>query len=138
MIADLIARVERIQENESLKDDHGQSKCQEFQLIQVFGTDRLLQVLSAKDAQRIVQNISGAILPGGSIYIVNQILDDSRISPPSSVGFNLRAINQFEAGVAHTEREYREWLSEAGFVDIERANFTLAGGLGLMTARKQG
>ncbi len=40
MIADLIARVERIQENASLKDDHGQSKCQEFQLIQVFGTDR--------------------------------------------------------------------------------------------------
>ena len=40
MIADLIARVERIQENASLKDDHGQSKCQEFQLIQVFGTDK--------------------------------------------------------------------------------------------------
>ncbi len=40
MIADLIARGERKRENPSLKSDHGQNKCQEFQLIRVFGTDK--------------------------------------------------------------------------------------------------
>ena len=42
MIGDLIARGERIRDNPSLKDDHGWSKCQGFQLIRVFGTDRAM------------------------------------------------------------------------------------------------
>jgi hypothetical protein len=43
MIANLIVSGERIQDNASLKDDHGLSECQEFQLlIRVFGTDRRL------------------------------------------------------------------------------------------------
>ncbi len=41
MIADLFARGERIRDNASLKDDHGQDKCQEFQLFRVFGTDTM-------------------------------------------------------------------------------------------------
>jgi hypothetical protein len=49
---------------------------------------------------------------------------------------NLNFINNLDAGESYTEQEYREWLSEAGFVDIERASYTLAGGQGLMTARK--
>jgi hypothetical protein len=40
MIADLLARCEQIQDNASLKNDYDQTKCQEFQLIRVFGTDR--------------------------------------------------------------------------------------------------
>ncbi|MEE8305077.1 MAG: methyltransferase [Candidatus Tectomicrobia bacterium] len=98
----------------------------------------LLQVLPSEDAQRVVQNLSGAIEPGGTVYIVDAILDDSRLSPPSALSFNLFAINVFEAGAAYTEHEGREWLSAAGFVDIERASFLLAGGFGLMTARKRG
>ena len=70
------------------------------------------------------------------IYIAGQILDDSRTSPPEAVGFNLTFLSTFDAGESYTESEHREWLGEAGFVDIERANVPLAGGLGLMTARK--
>ncbi len=40
MIADLIARGERIRDNALLKGDHGRSKCQEFQQIRVFDTDK--------------------------------------------------------------------------------------------------
>jgi hypothetical protein len=75
--------------------------------------------------------------PGGKIYIIGQILDDSRTSPLEAVGFNLTFINLLEAGESHTEEEHREWLSEAGFVDIERASFLLPDGSGLMTARKR-
>jgi hypothetical protein len=39
MIGNLIASGERIRDNLSLKGDYGQSKCQELQLIRVFGTD---------------------------------------------------------------------------------------------------
>jgi predicted RNase H-like HicB family nuclease len=40
MIGDLQARGEQLRHTTSLKDDHGRGKCQIFQLIRVFGTDR--------------------------------------------------------------------------------------------------
>ena len=49
--------------------------------------------------------------------------------------FNLAFLNMFDAGESYTEGEYREWLTDAGFVDIERANFFLVDN-GLMTAKK--
>jgi hypothetical protein len=58
----------------------------------------LLQVLSPNDARRAVQHTGVALNPGGRIYIVGQILDDSRTSPPIAVGFNLYFINQFSTG----------------------------------------
>jgi O-methyltransferase domain/Dimerisation domain len=97
----------------------------------------LLQVLSSEDARLTVRNIGAAINPGGRIYIIGQILDDSRISPPEAVGFNLSLISQFDSGESYTEQEHRSWLSEAGFVEIERANFLLPAEHGVMTARKR-
>jgi hypothetical protein len=99
---------------------------------------RVLQVLSPEDARQVVCNTGAAINPGGTIYIVGQILDDSRTSPISAVAANLTWINLYTAGESYTEYEHRIWLSEAGFVDIERANFFVAEGLGVMTARKRG
>lgn len=98
----------------------------------------LLQVLSAEEACLALKNLAPAVNAGGTIYILGQILDDSRTSPPEAVGFNLTFINTFDAGESYTEHEHREWLSEAGFVDIERAKTPLAQGLGLITARKPG
>ena len=95
-----------------------------------------LQVFSPAEARQAVKHVGAALNPGGKIYVIGQILDDSRISPLEAVGFNLAFINMLEAGESHTEGEHREWLSEAGFIDIERANFLLEGS-GLMTARKR-
>jgi SAM-dependent methyltransferase len=96
----------------------------------------LLQVLSSQDARRAVKHIGDAVNPGGKIYIIGQILDDSRRAPLEAVGFNLTFINSYDAGESYTEAEHRDWLSEAGFVDIERANFLLADGSGLMVGQK--
>jgi 2-hydroxy-4-(methylsulfanyl)butanoate S-methyltransferase len=97
----------------------------------------LLQVLSSEDARLAVKNVAAAINPGGRIYIIGQILDDSRISPSEAVGFNLSLISQFDSGESYTEQEHRSWLNDAGFVEIERANFLLPDEHGLMTARKR-
>jgi hypothetical protein len=64
-------------------------------------------------------------------------IDDSRRSPVGAVGFNLNFINHYDAGESYTESEHRDWFTEAGFVDVERANFLLDDGSGLMTARKR-
>ena len=95
-----------------------------------------LQVLSPEDSRRAIQNIGAILNPGGQIFIIGQILDDSRRSPLDAVGFNLTFINFFDAGESYTESEHRDWLSGAGFVDIQRSFRLLPDGNSLMTARK--
>ena len=96
-----------------------------------------LQVLSPQNARLALKHVAAAVKPGGKIYVIGQILDDSRRSPLGAVGFNLNFINHYDAGESYTEQEHRDWLTDAGFVDIERANFLLDDGSGLMTARKR-
>jgi SAM-dependent methyltransferase len=94
-----------------------------------------IQVLAPQDARAALKHVGATVKPGGKIYIIGQILDDSRRAPLEAVGFNLAFLNMFDTGESYTEGEHREWLAEAGFVDIERANFMLVDS-GLMTARK--
>jgi 2-hydroxy-4-(methylsulfanyl)butanoate S-methyltransferase len=95
-----------------------------------------LQVLSPEDARRAIQNVGSVLNRGGRIFIIGQILDDSRRSPLDAVGFNLTFLNFFDAGESYTEGEHRDWLSGAGFVDIQRSLHLLPDGNSLMTARK--
>lgn len=95
-----------------------------------------IQVLSPEDACRAIQNIGTVLNPGGRIFIIGHIIDDSRRSPLDAVGFNLTFINYFDAGESYTESEHRDWLSGAGFMDIQRALSLLPDGNSLMTARK--
>ena len=78
-----------------------------------------------------------AIKPDGTIYIVGQILDDCRTAPLEALGYNLNFINLFDDGESYTEQEHRGWLNDAEFGDIERANFLLPDGDGVMIARKR-
>jgi SAM-dependent methyltransferase len=94
----------------------------------------VLQVLSAQDARRAIQNVYDVLNPGGKLFIIGQVLDDSRLSPLDAVGFNLAFINFFDSGESYTDSEHRDWLTAAGFVDIERSRLSDAGSL--MTARK--
>ena len=47
---------------------------------------------------------------------------------------NLIFLNQYDEGQSYTEREYRDWLAEAGFVDIQRSK--QPGGHSIVSARK--
>jgi hypothetical protein len=72
----------------------------------------VLQCLSPDDARLAVRNIGAAMNPRGTIYVVAQILDESRIFPLEAVGYNLIFLNTFDAGESYTEREHRGWLSK--------------------------
>ena len=79
-----------------------------------------LQVLSPEDALQALRHIGAALHPGGRLYIVGRILDDARLSPVDTVGFNLVFLNIFDDGRAYTEGEHRTWLTALGFAEIER------------------
>jgi hypothetical protein len=94
----------------------------------------LLQVLSPEDALQALRHIGAALRPGGRLYIVGRILDDSRHARVDTVGFNVVFLNIFDDGRAYTEGEHRTWLTTAGFAEIERVS--LPEGVSIMTARK--
>jgi SAM-dependent methyltransferase len=81
---------------------------------------RLIQVLSPDQARRVLRHVSQVIEPGGSLYILGNVLDDSRLSPVEPMLSNLLYVNIFDEGQAYTEHEYRDWLTDAGFVQCER------------------
>lgn len=87
-----------------------------------------LQVLSAEDASRSMQNVGKVVKKDGSIYIRGLgIIDNSRTSPPDLVGFNLVFINYYDEGQAYTEQEHMDWLTEAGFEGFERITLSEGG-----------
>ena len=94
-----------------------------------------IQVLSADQARRALLNVGEVTKPGGTIYILGRIIDDSRVSPLETVGYNLRFLNSYDEGQAYTEQEHREWLIEAGFQGFERV--VLPDGTSIVRARKQ-
>jgi hypothetical protein len=99
----------------------------------------LLQVLSADEAHQVLQHVGAALTPGGRLFIIGQILDDTHTTPREAVGFNLIFLNTFYAGESYTEGEHRAWLQAAGFVDVVREPFVLRDGFGsgLMIAHKR-
>jgi hypothetical protein len=95
----------------------------------------VLQVLPAEEARRTVLNVGRALEPGGELYIIGQCLNDTRLSPPETVAFNLVFLNIYDDGQAYTFAEHRAWLEEAGFTDVERT--MLQRGLSRISARKR-
>jgi hypothetical protein len=59
----------------------------------------LLQVLSADEAQQVLYHIGAALMPGGRLFIIGQILDDTHLTPREAVGFNLIFLNTFYADI---------------------------------------
>jgi SAM-dependent methyltransferase len=96
----------------------------------------LLIVLTPYQARRAIQNVNRSLEPGGAIFIVGWILDDSRVSPLEVVAYNLHFVNSLDEGQLYTEGELRSWLREAGFVEAERERVTTADGTGFIVARK--
>ena len=80
----------------------------------------VIQVLPQDQGRRALKNLSQVIQPGGEIYIIGHILDNTRISPLHEVGMNMVFLNEYDEGACYTEEDYSSWLLEAGFDQIHR------------------
>ncbi len=96
----------------------------------------VLQVLSVDDSRALLRNLATVLKPGGVIHLLGWILDNTRLTPPNTVGYNLVLLNDYEDGQTYTEQEYQEWLAEAGFGAFKRVVFP--DGVSILTARKPG
>lgn len=93
----------------------------------------VLQVMHPAEARTALGHLAPALAPSDSIYILGQIVDDTRVSPEGVALFNLVFLGFYPDGRSFTEAEHRSWLEDAGFVGIERR--LTANGLNMMVAR---
>jgi SAM-dependent methyltransferase len=78
-----------------------------------------LHVMSREDACQVLLNVHQALKPGGTIYIQNDPLDDSRLTPYGQVLWGPAFIAIYDQGQNFTVQEYRNLVTEAGFEDFE-------------------
>lgn len=79
----------------------------------------IIQVISADEARKVINNVGKMVNPGGWLYIFGSgIMQDSRLAPQAAVDINLILINVYDHGQSFTESEHRAWLEEAGFGKI--------------------
>ena len=94
----------------------------------------IIQVLSQDQARSALKNVIQVVEPGGNLYILGRILDDSHLSPLNGLYGNLFFLNIYDGGQAYTERLHRDWLAEAGFESIERT--VLSNGRSIIVGRR--
>jgi SAM-dependent methyltransferase len=78
-----------------------------------------IQVISLEEAREALRNVHQALRPGGTIYIRDLTLDDSRLTPLNATLFSPVFVAIYEHGQSHTVQEYRDLVTQAGFEDFE-------------------
>lgn len=76
------------------------------------------------------------IYAGGQIIIQDFILDESKTKPKFAAIFALNMLLHTEGGRSYTAKEIGNWLTEAGFKDVERIKVDLPNEAGLIRAVK--
>jgi len=94
----------------------------------------IIQVLSPEHARTAIKNMGESVNPGGSIFILGHIMDDSKTTPVEEVGWYLINLNWEDEAGYYSEGDHREMLLAAGFMNIERE--ILPNGDGLIYAVK--
>lgn len=96
------------------------------------------QVLGREQVRQAMKNVAACIKPGGTLFILGDILRNSRTAPrPAALVFGLSAINRLDHGQAYTESEYRLWLREAGLTDCSVSFGFMPEGAALIVACKR-
>jgi ubiquinone/menaquinone biosynthesis C-methylase UbiE len=96
----------------------------------------LLPVLTPDQIRGALANVCRALKPGGPLYVLGWILDDSRESPLAYATYNLLFVNDYADALIHTEAEHRAWLEEAGFEYVSRQSSVPAYAADFIVARK--
>lgn len=94
------------------------------------------QVLGTEENARALAHLAQGVRPGGVIYLLAQIIEDSRLAPRQAVMGNLLFLNIYDGGQSYTESEYRRWLTDAGFEDIKVRWTSLPDGSSAVIARR--
>jgi hypothetical protein len=94
-----------------------------------------LQVYEKDDVQWLINKAVNALEPGGTMLIVEYMLDDDKKGPLDSVFRHLMGLAPGREGCVNTGNEFCEYLEKAGCIDMQVTEF-IPGSLGRITAKK--
>lgn len=96
----------------------------------------ICHMLSSEQNLDLLSRCRNSLEPGGRVVIQDFILDEDRAGPPSAALFAINMLVATEHGSSYSERDYTEWLAEAGFADVQRVE--MPGPTDLILAAKAG
>lgn len=73
--------------------------------------------------QAVISKAHDALLPGGEMHLIGEMLDDDRNGPPDAALWGLNEALHGSAGVAHTRAECIGYFVAAGFRDVQASEF---------------
>jgi SAM-dependent methyltransferase len=79
------------------------------------------QIFHSQDergCQKLIDKAWNALLPGGTVYIHDFLLDDTKMAPVSAAIFAVHMLVMTERGRTYTGSEIGTWLEERGFIDV--------------------
>lgn len=94
-----------------------------------------LQVYERDDVQWLINKAVNALKPGGTMLVVEYMLNDDKTGPPDSAFRHLMGLAPGRKGRVNTGAEFCEFLKKAGCIDMEVTEF-IPGSLGRVTGRK--
>lgn len=84
---------------------------------------------------RVITRAFTALVPGGEMHLIGEILDDDRMGPVGPALWGLAEALHHSTGVAHSESDCRGYFADAGFVDVSASEF-VPGTLTRISGRK--
>jgi predicted O-methyltransferase YrrM len=78
----------------------------------------IAHMFGPEQCAELVRRCFAVLRPGGSLALVDFLMDESRTEPAFGAVFALNMLVNTEAGDAYTESEARGWFTKAGFTDI--------------------
>lgn len=80
----------------------------------------IIQTEGPKHGRSLIERAYRALRPGGQLLIADMIPNDERTGPAPAVVYALDMVLHTTEGDVFTFAEYRRWLTEAGFGQVER------------------
>jgi 3-hydroxy-5-methyl-1-naphthoate 3-O-methyltransferase len=94
----------------------------------------ICQLLGPDENRDLFRRCFQALAPQGRVVIHDLILEEDKTAPKMAALFSLNMLVGTERGASYSEGDYRAWLAEAGFQDVQRIR--LPGLSGLMVAAR--
>ncbi|MCA9674891.1 MAG: hypothetical protein KC464_07650, partial [Myxococcales bacterium] len=68
--------------------------------------------------RELLRRLHAAVEPGGVVYLIDVMRDDSRVGPPFAALFALNMLLTSERGGCHADVDHAAWLEDVGFGDV--------------------
>lgn len=82
----------------------------------------IVHINSYEQNLKLINKCCNSLNNGGQIVIKDWVMSEARTEPPGGALFAINMLVGTECGDTYTEKEMREWFSNAGITKIERKN----------------